>query len=1038
MEPSHLSWPQPQLRAVAPYARHSISEAGVHYQGLWGAYEEAMGLLAEFERIEHVSEAIEMDTVKRLYDRLQRVVQKMIVALGDLGDQRCGDLLKALQHFDRQTTPLFEPALSIPALPILVPLEDVRGDMIPLVGHKAANLAIIGSEIGLPVPRGFVLTARAFDHFMEANDLPGVIEAYLRDLGMEDYGLIEERCEAIHRLILQARVPDDIAAAIETQLSRWQRAPDQPLFTAVRSTAIGEDTEISFAGQFATQLNVPPDALLAAYKEVLASKYAPGATLYRMRYGLDDRTTPMAVLIMAMIPSRASGVVYTRNPSRPEQTDLQISAIHGLGEYLMSGAATPHMHTVCRRTGHVTTGHRAAQSHWMRPLPEGGTRLEPMPAERKDLLPIDEATTRCLADWGARLEKHFGAPQDIEWALDTRQHLYILQSRPLGLDGPSAVAETGIPLKRLSVIHKGGRKACSGIVCGRIYRVDQALPGKKIPADSILVIPRAAPEYTPVIGLVRGVIAAKGSAASHLASVAREFGVPMIVDTGCPVDQWIPGQWVTLHADTVTVYEGRIRSSDGGPLPAVADPFETPVRRRLRALSSRITHHQPPLSDEGDAAASEPATLYDLIGHVHRYALETLHNRAPNIRKPFRTLRWSGDNAAVDFMAQPAMASEASDPASQTGPVHEGGEGLLHDLWSGLSTGQGADHPNRPLALEGFALLGAQSFWAAIPLGTQQTLVEAIHDPRENTIRIRLRILGGTDPYYKRCLRTRLLAGVLEELGFMLHLKGVLLDASVMAPELNRGSDLLARLGQLLVFSRENDQALVGPWVVEVLRNTFLASDARQPVSGAALPSAFTPLSGNWRQATLNGRSVVVQDGAAVGDIPQPPLKQCAGSLKSDDRAFLKQLYRNHFFALAVADTGRIQDGQIELALNLLTGCSACAGGVAFGFRDAGHHFMVGLDAHQKRIVLYEVVHGRRLKRLRKRYPVQTDRWYDISLRVSGLSAHLHINGAPLLAYTADRPIAGRIGMWAAADTVAVFDGLSLMSGTRREIPFGT
>ncbi len=1037
MKPSRLSLPQCQLRAVAPSALPSISEAGVHYHDLLGSYEEALELLADFERIEHINEAIEMDTVKRLYDRLQRVVQKMIVAIGDLGDQRCGDLLKALQYFDRQTTPLFEPALSIPAHPVLVPLEDIQADMIPLVGHKAANLAIIGNEIGLPVPRGFVLTARAFDHFMEDNDLPGITEAYLRDLTMEDYGLIEERCEAIRRLILQATVPDDIEVAIEAQLARWQSALDKPLFTAVRSTAIGEDTEISFAGQFATRLNVPPKGLLAAYREVLASKYTPGATLYRMRYGLDDRTTPMAVLVMAMIPSRASGVVYTRNPSQPEQADLQISAIHGLGEYLMSGAATPHALTVCRRTGQVAIRHIPKQSHWMRPLPEGGTRIEPMPSEEISHAPIDEATTRCLADWGARLEKHFGAPQDIEWALDTQRHLYVLQSRPLGLDGPSAAAtETDLPLKRLAVIHKGGRKACSGIVCGRIYRADQALHGEKIPADSILVIPKAAPEYTPIVGHVRGVIAIKGSAASHLASVAREFGVPMIVDTGPPADQWIPGQWVTLHADTVTIYEGRIRKSDGAPLSAVADPFETPVRRRLRALSSRITHHQPPLPDARAAAAPEPTTLYDLIGRVHRCALETLHNGATKIRKPLRTLRWSGDNAAVDFMAQPAAAPQGSNPAPRTRSGQEVGERLLHELWSGLSTHQGENHADRPLALEGFAILGDQSFWAAIPLGTQQAVVEAIHAPRPGNTRIRLHILGGTDPYYKRCLRTRLLAGVLEELGFMLRLNGALLDASIGTPGLDQGSEILARIGRLLVFSRESDHALVGPWVIGALRNTFLASDVYQPFSGAELPSAITPLSGNWRQAVLNGRSVVVQDGAAVDDIPHPPLKQRIGSVKSDYRAFLKQLYRDHFFPLAIAETGRIQDGQIDMAFNLLTGCSACAGGVVFGFRDAGDHFMVGLDAHHKRIVLYEFIHGRRFKRLRKRYPVHTDRWYDISLWVSGLTAHLHIDGTPLLVYTAERPIAGRIGMWAAADTVAVFDGLSLMSGTRREIPF--
>jgi hypothetical protein len=315
-------------------------------------------------------------------------------------------------------------------------------------------------------------------------------------------------------------------------------------------------------------------------------------------------------------------------------------------------------------------------------------------------------------------------------------------------------------------------------------------------------------------------------------------------------------------------------------------------------------------------------------------------------------------------------------------------------------------------------------------------VVEAVQTHRQGTVRIRIRIQGGTDPYYKRCLRTRLIAGILEELGFALRINGALLEATFAAAGNHQGREILERTGRLLVYSMETDHALVGPWVIEALRSTFLASETPSSVPGVDPPATLTPLVGNWRQATLNGRSVVVQDGAAVGDMPHPPLGQRIGSARGDYRAFLKQLYRDHFFPLAIAETGRLQDGQIDMALNLLTGCVACAGGMVFGFRDAGHHFMVGLDDHQKRIVLYEFIHGRRFKRLRKRYPVHTDRWYDVSLRISGLSVHLQINGAPLMAFTADRPVAGRVGMWAAADTVAVFDGLSVMTGTRREIPF--
>jgi hypothetical protein len=340
------------------------------------------------------------------------------------------------------------------------------------------------------------------------------------------------------------------------------------------------------------------------------------------------------------------------------------------------------------------------------------------------------------------------------------------------------------------------------------------------------------------------------------------------------------------------------------------------------------------------------------------------------------------------------------------------------------------------MKMEGYALIADRSILVTMPFGTQQAMIEAFRPPQQGRVRIRLRILGGTDPYYKRCLRTRWLAGILEELGFALRINGALLDASLVAEGFPHSRELLCQTGRLLVFGGNADRALVGPWVIEDLRNAFLASDAPAVPGTADLPSALMVLSGNWRQATLNGRSVVVQDGAAVGDIPQPPLKQRIGSKKGAYRTFLKQINRDHFFPQAIAGESRIKDGQIDLTVNLLAGRSACAGGVVFGFRDPGHQFMVGLDALQKRIVLYEFINGRRFKRLRKRYPVHTDHWYDISLRISGLSAHLQLNGVPLMAYTADRPIAGQVGMWAAADTVIVFDGLSLLSGTRQEIPF--
>lgn len=1021
--------------AIASSRLSAMSEAAIRYRHLLGPYEEALSLMADLERIEHGRRPVEMDSVKRLYDRLQLAVQKMLVALGDLGDHRCEELLRAHQYFDRQTAPLFEPALSMPTQPILVSLRDVRADMASFVGHKAANLAVIGHAIGLPVPDGFVLTARAFDRFMEENELPGVIDAYLHDITVDNAGPIHERCETIRRIILQAPVPADIEAAAQAALARWQADRGGALFIAVRSTAVGEDAEISFAGQFATLLNVPVRRVLDAFKEVVASKYSSRAILYRMRYGLDDRSAPMAVMIMPMIQAMASGVVYTRNPSLPDQADLRISAIRGLGEYLMSGDAAPHVFSVCQRTGRVAIRHAAPQTHWMTTAPGGGTRLASVPPGEQNQPPIDDASARCLADWGQRLEKYFGSPQDVEWARDRDGRLFVLQSRPLGLDGAPATAPgDDTHLKTLPVLHAGGRKACSGMVTGRIHHVGKTM-SEPIPADSILVIPKASPEYAPMVARVRGVIAARGSAASHLASVAREFGVPMIVDAGSIDSRWNQGQWVTLHADTATVYAGRIGKVAEAPARTFPDPFETPVRRRLRALSNRIIPCRCPSPDDPSPTAL-PRSINDLLGQAHRFAMETLLTRGPRSDAGIQILRWNRDNAAGDFDIAPAGEKMARKRPPGTPAGHPSGRALLQALCCGLAWDAGGPRSEGGLETDGYAFIGDRSLRATLSFGSQQAIVEAFRAAGQEAAAIRILITGGDDPFYKRCLRIEWLAAVLDEMGFSVRINGALLEASAVASGSQPDHGLLQQIGRLLAFSRQADQSLLGPWAIESLKSAFMAAARPWIAPAADLPPALIPLSGNWRQATLNGRSVIVQEGLAVGNWALPSRQQPVGHPSPANRPFFEQLHRDHFFPLAIADASRMQDGRIDLALNLLGGRHACAGGAAFGFRDPGHHLMVGLDARHNCIILYESLQGRRFKRLRKRYPVHTDRWYDLSLEIAALSVHIQLNGVPMMAYIADRPIAGQVGMWAWNDTLIVFDGLALMDGTRREVAF--
>lgn len=993
-----------------------------------------MTLMADVERIEHSRSPVEMDTVKRLYDRLRLAVQKMFVALGDLGDLRGEDLLKDLQQFARQTTPLFDPVLSIPAHPVLLPLAEIRAEMAALVGHKAANLAVIGHSVELPVPEGFVLTARAFDLFMTENDLFDLIEAYLDGIDVERTGPIEERSEHIRRLILQAPVPGEIERTVAAQMERWAHRRGGPVFTAVRSTGIGEDTEISFAGQFATLLNVPPSAILTAYKEVIASKYSAGAILYRMRYGLDDRATPMAVMVMEMISAMASGVVYTRHPSMPDQDDLQISAIHGLGEYLMSGDIAPHVCRVERRRGGIHTTHAPRQTHWMTSNPAGGTRLTSMPDEKVLEPPVDTAGARHLAAWGTRLEKYFGAPQDVEWALDPQARFFVLQSRPLGLDGSPVVGSDDLlPLEKHPILHHGGRTACSGMVSGRLHHTGPTL-SEALAADSILVIPKAAPEYTPLIGRVRGVIAARGSAASHLASVAREFGVPMIVDCGPLDDRWKQGLWVTLHADTAMVYRGQI---DQHTVPSASRAFtrlmETPIRRRLRALSNRIVPRKRMTEGAAQPSADVPSSLHDLICQAFAYAMESLHARRTVVEAPPRVIRWTSENAACDFGLEPGDKASPHGflkPSSRTG----WGKKLLYALWIGMGESDARRGGAALLETDGWALLDKNVLRVMVPLQGQQLTLEILRSTESAVVDLRVRVAGGDGPFYKRCLRTVCLAGILDELGVAVRINGAQLDARTTVEGMAQTEALVGQIGRLLTFTRMTADQLVGPWIVRHLQTSFHTGAPPANPLAPDLPPSVVPLAGYWRQATLDGHGVIVHDGAAVDDWRLSPLTKGTCHQDRDHRVFFDLLHRDHFIALVMAEDSRMGDGQIDLAVNLVDGRHACAGGVVFGYSDAGRYFVMGLDAQRKRLVLYETIHGRRFKRLRKRYPVHTDRWYDVALRISALSIQVHLDGIPLMAYTADGPVAGRVGLWAWDDTVAVFDGLSLMAGTRRTL----
>ncbi len=149
-------------------------------------------------------------------------------------------------------------------------------------------------------------------------------------------------------MIMQSEVPPDLREAIETSYAKLCKKVGRKTMVSVRSSAIREDSEFSFAGQYATFLNVPGDLIMQKYKEVVASLFTPRAIFYSKTKGFSEGEMVMAVGVLNMVDAIAGGVMYSRDPNDPSADHILINAVHGLGVWVVDGTVTPDTYTVSR------------------------------------------------------------------------------------------------------------------------------------------------------------------------------------------------------------------------------------------------------------------------------------------------------------------------------------------------------------------------------------------------------------------------------------------------------------------------------------------------------------------------------------------------------------------------------------------------------------------------------------------------------------------------------------------------------------------
>jgi rifampicin phosphotransferase len=315
---------------------------------------------------------------------------------------------------------------------LILRLSHVDGSMLPLVGGKAANLGELIAA-GLPVPDGFCLTTEAYREATRT-----VQDGVLAELGNLQAALppgapgrADELAEAAGRARAAIRalpVPPRITAAVEQAYAALGKATP----VAVRSSATAEDLPFaSFAGQQDTYLNVTGiDAVLEAVRDCWASLWTDRAVAYRAALGIAPHEVALAVVIQRMVDAASAGVMFTANPLTGRRREAVIDAAPGLGEAVVSGAVNPDHFVVDTESARVLERKLGDKRVMVRPLPGGGTETQDLPGPAGASSLTDGQAVE-LAALGAEAERHFGSPQDTEWAIDTGGALWLTQSRAI-------------------------------------------------------------------------------------------------------------------------------------------------------------------------------------------------------------------------------------------------------------------------------------------------------------------------------------------------------------------------------------------------------------------------------------------------------------------------------------------------------------------------------------------------------------------------------------------------------------------------------
>jgi len=824
-----------------------LKEKYLYFQRVLDENNRALSIMADLEEKFSGEYLFDMHYIQTNVRNVSEAVSEIIKNINALSDGKYSQLEEVYNQIREKIEKILISKIEIPKTDFTIPLESLDKDSVLIAGGKIAHLSELKNILGIPTPEGFAVTSYAFIKFIEKTQLKEQISQILNSIDIKKIESLNEGSRKIQELIINSEVPEEIANSIKSSYENLCRKLSKKCTVSVRSSAIHEDSDFSFTGQYSSFLNVPEEQILHNYKKVIASLFNTRAIFYYKTKGFAETEMVMAVGVLSMVNARAGGVMYSKNPNNPESENIIINAVKGLGKLVVDGTVTAETYVVNRK-GEIIEKLHGKQNKMIICKEQGDIEEIPLPDNIAQISLTDEEVLK-LSNLAKKIEEYYESPQDIEWAIDEEGNIFILQARQLRIPEKKSETRLYLPtrIKGYNILLEKGINACKGIGYGKAFVLKSEEELKDFPEGHVLVAKHTNPKYVVVMNKASAIITDVGSPTGHMASLSREYNVSTILNTEVATKTIKHGQDITVDAINCIIYEGKVQELIEA-YSKIKEPFkETSLFKTLEKVLKLIVplYLVDPTSE--DFKLENCKTLHDITRFCHemvmhemftmwnKYEESEIHAVPILAGIPIGVLVLDIEGGLKEGIKKATPEDIYSIPLKALlkgmqsmqwpGPPPVDAKGFLEMVAHTVSI---PEDELKETGKKSFCIVTKNYMNFSIRLGYHFSMIEAYAGENINDNYIKFFFKGGGAALDRRLRRVRLINEILKRMGFRVTVKEDVIDAILPKYDIPTIENTLEILGKLTAYTKQLDMVLFNNAVAQMYTDDFIKKHIKE------------------------------------------------------------------------------------------------------------------------------------------------------------------------------------------------------------------